>query len=436
MADDDDALIDEFLDKLNLEEYEAIKSAKEISSNIIVLNDVLEPMNETKIKFENPELKIDKKVRNRVLAIIPINATNKEDNNFLKDIKYYQSIYEMDAEKVNDLIEGIKNNFYVLSGSVKNLINAVEKSKSEYFQTIKVMMSPMTAQVENLNKIDVSKFNKEKQINYEDKRKNIDDKISEYDESLKIILVEKKDIIEKVNQNLLKYINLMNQLDGPINSMIDEIENILNIFEEKSKNFINIIMNYTNPDEKKSAMKTFNEIQQLNTKIVNLINDYSEKLIENKNNIEKQIRQCNYDIESIRQNNMTSSEKMSELQEDTKVIIKEINELFKFCWVKTKIPQITKELKGFQLYDIKSKMDEGTKNVIKANEKLEVNLNELKKFVKEKGEILNQFFSLDLVFIMDITGSMERFIDFTKEKIISIINNITEETTVQWHNDQ
>ena len=63
MADDDDALIDEFLDKLNLEEYEAIKSAKEISSNIIVLNDVLEPMNETKIKFENPELKIDKKVR-------------------------------------------------------------------------------------------------------------------------------------------------------------------------------------------------------------------------------------------------------------------------------------------------------------------------------------------------------------------------------------
>ena len=431
MADDDDALIDEFLDKLNLEEYEAIKSAKEISSNFTTLNDVLEPMNETKIKFENPELKIDKKIRNRVLAVIPINATNNEDNNFLKDIKVYQSIYEMDAKKVNDLIEGIKDNFYILSGSVKNLINAVEKSKTEYFQTIKLMMSPMTAQVENLNKIDVSKFNKEKQINYEDKRKNIDDKILEYDGSLQKILAEKKDIIENVNQNLLKYINLMNQLDGPINSMIDEIENILNIFEEKSKNFINIIMNYTNPNEKKLAMKTFNEIQQLNNKIVALINDYSAKLIENKNNIEKQIKECNRDIENIRQNNMTSSEKMSELQEDTKEIIKEINELFKFCWVKTKIPQITKELKGFQLYDIKSKMDEGTKNVIKANEKLEVNLNELKKFVKEKGEILNQFFSLDLVFIMDITGSMERFIDFTKEKIISIINSITEETTVQ-----
>ena len=189
-------------------------------------------------------------------------------------------------------------------------------------------------------------------------------------------------------------------------------------------------MNYRNPDEKKQAMKIFNEIQEINTKIVKLINDYSSQLIENKKNIEKQIQSCNNDLENIRQNNMASSEKMTELQEETKNIIKEINELLKFCWIKTKIPQITKDLKGFQLYDIKSKMEEGAKNVIKANEKLEVNLNDLKVFVKEKEQILNQFFSLDLVFIMDITGSMDKFLNFTKEKIISIINKITEETTV------
>ena len=204
MNEDEDARIDEFLDKLNLKEYESIKSAKEIGPNFTILNDVLEPLNDTKIKFENPELKIDKKIRNRVIAIIPINATNKEDNDFLKDIKLHQKIYEMDAQKINELIEIIKNNFYILSGSVKSLINAVEKSKSEYFYTIKMMMSPITAQVENLNKIDVSKFNKEKQINYEEKRKNFDDKIKEYDENLQKILVEKKGIIENVKQNLLK----------------------------------------------------------------------------------------------------------------------------------------------------------------------------------------------------------------------------------------
>jgi DNA polymerase III alpha subunit len=189
-------------------------------------------------------------------------------------------------------------------------------------------------------------------------------------------------------------------------------------------------MNYTDPEEKKAAMKIFNEIQEINSKIVSLINDYSAQLIQNKKNIEKQIQGCNNDLENIRQNNMASSEKMNELQKDTKEIIKDINDLLKFCWIKEKIPQINKDLKGFQLYDIKSKMEEGTKNVIKANEKLEVNLSELKTFVKEKEETLNQFFSLDLVFIMDITGSMEKFVNFTKEKINSIINKIKEETTV------
>ena len=430
MDDDDDERIDEFLNQLNKEEFQQILSAKDIDSNFSVLNQALEPMNETKIIFENPDLKINKNIRNKVLVVIPIKANNPEDNNFLKDIRLYQQIYEMDAIKTNKLVESVKDNFLMLSGSVKALINTVEKSKSEYFETIKLMMSPMTAQVERLNKIDVNKFNKEKILNYEDKRKRLDDRIMEYDKNLAKIIGEKKEILESVNHNLLTYINLMNKLDGPINSMVEEIENILNAFEEKSRNFINIIMNYSNSDEKKQAMKIFNEIQEINTKIVKLINDYSSQLIENKKNIEKQIQSCNNDLENIRQNNMASSEKMTELQEETKNIIKEINELLKFCWIKTKIPQITKDLKGFQLYDIKSKMEEGAKNVIKANEKLEVNLNDLKVFVKEKEQILNQFFSLDLVFIMDITGSMDKFLNFTKEKIISIINRITEETTV------
>ena len=430
MEEDVDLIIDEFLDNLNQEEFEAIQSAKEINSNFLVLNEVLEPMNETKIIFENPELKIDKKIRNKVLVVIPIRANNTEDDNFLKDIRLYQKIYEMDAKKSNELVESIKENFIMLSFSIKALINTVEKSKSEYFETIKLMMSPMTAQVEKLNKIDVNKFNKEKKLNYEDKRKRLDDKIKEYDNSLSKIITEKKEILDNVKQNLSAYINEMNKLDGPINIMIEEIENILNTFEEKSKDFINIIMNYSNSEDKKTAMKIFNEIQEINTRIVTLINEYSLQLVQNKKDIEKKIQNCNLDMENIRQNNMASSEKMTELQEETKIIIKEINELLKFCWIKTKIPQITKDLKGFQLYDIKSKMEEGTKNVIKANEKLEVNLSELKVFVKEKQEMLNQFFSLDLVFIMDITGSMDKFVNFTKEKINSIINKITEETTV------
>ena len=105
------------------------------------------------------------------------------------------------------------------------------------------------------------------------------------------------------------------------------------------------------------------------------------------------MKTCNNNLENIRQNNLPSSEKLTELQDQTKTIIKEINELLKFCWIKTKIPQINKDLKGFQLYDIKIKMDEGTKYIIKINEKLMSNVIELKSFIKQKEEELKKVFS-------------------------------------------
>ena len=89
-----------------------------------------------------------------------------------------------------------------MSNSIKSLIKSVEKSKIEYFETLKFMMSPMIVKLEKLDKIDVNKFNKEKKINYEDKRSQLDNNIKEYDKKLSRIMSEKKEILEKVKQNI------------------------------------------------------------------------------------------------------------------------------------------------------------------------------------------------------------------------------------------
>jgi hypothetical protein len=59
----------------------------------------------------------------------------------------------------------------------------------------------MTAQVEKLNKIDVNKFNKEKKLNYEDKRKTLDDKIKKYDKSLSKIIIPSRSYIKSKKRN-------------------------------------------------------------------------------------------------------------------------------------------------------------------------------------------------------------------------------------------
>ena len=393
MEIDEDAKIDKFLDKLNLEEFQSIESSKEIPPQFIALDNILDPMNEFQIFLENPDLKIIKQLRNKISIAIPVKLNNEEDEIFLKGIKSYKNIYEMDAKKINEFVDNIKGNFILLNSSIKSLIKSVEKSKNEYFETIKLMMSPMTVQIEKLNKIDVNKFNKEKKINYEDKRSHLDNNIKEYDKKLSRIISEKKEILDKVKQNILNYINSMNKLEGPINKMIEEFENIFNSFEEKGKIFINNIMNYTNSEEKNALMNILNEIKELNNKLLSLIDENYLNFMKNKNNIELQIKECNNRIENIRQNNLPSSELLLELQDETKSIIKEINDLLKFCWIKTKIPQITKDLKGFQLYNIKSKLEEGEKSIIKINEKLIENFNELKNFVKEKDETLKNVFN-------------------------------------------
>ena len=393
MEIDEDAKIDKFLDKLNLEEFQSIESSKEIPPQFIALDNILDPMNEFQIFLENPDLKIIKQLRNKISIAIPVKLNNEEDEIFLKGIKSYKNIYEMDAKKINEFVDNIKGNFILLNSSIKSLIKSVEKSKSEYFETIKLMMSPMTVQIEKLNKIDVNKFNKEKKINYEDKRSHLDNNIKQYDKKLSRIISEKKEILDKVKQNILNYINSMNKLEGPINKMIEEFENIFNSFEEKGKIFVNNIMNYTNSEEKNVWMNILNEIKELNNKLLSLIDENYLNFMKNKNNIELQIKECNNRIENIRQNNLLSSELLIELQDETKSIIKEINDLLKFCWIKTKIPQITKDLKGFQLYNIKSKLEEGEKTIIKMNEKLIENFNELKNFVKEKDETLKNVFN-------------------------------------------
>ena len=393
MEIDEDAKIDKFLDKLNLEEFQSIESSKEIPPQFIALDNILDPMNEFQIFLENPDLKIIKQLRNKISIAIPVKLNNEEKEIFLKGIKSYKNIYEMDAKKINEFVDNIKGNFILLNSSIKSLIKSVEKSKNEYFETIKLMMSPMIVQIEKLNKIDVNKFNKEKKINYEDKRSHLDNNIKQYDKKLSRIISEKKVILEKVKQNILNYINSMNKLEGPINKMIEEFENIFNSFEEKGKIFINNIMNYTNSEEKNALMNILNEIKELNNKLLSLIDENYLNFMKNKNNIELQIKECNNRIKNIRQNNLPSSELLIELQDETKSIIKEINDLLKFCWIKTKIPQITKDLKGFQLYNIKSKLEEGEKTIIKMNEKLIENFNELKNFVKEKDETLKNVFN-------------------------------------------
>ena len=240
--DENEEKIDKYVELTDKEEFKKVKSTKEIYSNLKLLNEIIEPLNETKIFFENPGLKIKKTVKSKIQVITYKEKLKyKEDDNLIRDIQAYQSIYEENAVESNKAIDKIKNNFINLSKSVSNLIDLFEKVKNDFFNVVESMTNPILIEIEKLKEIDEKKFENEKLKKYKEKKNKLNDNIEKYDKNLSNIIIEIKDILMKIKSNINTYIDLMNTLDAPINIMIDSIGNIFNSFEDKSKEFIDII---------------------------------------------------------------------------------------------------------------------------------------------------------------------------------------------------
>ena len=418
--------IDYFLESLNTEEFENLLSASTISENFETLNEIIEPLKDMENELQNPSLKINKEIRRKIQVIIPKKKLNDEESNLIKDIKLFQKGYENNSIKINATIDKIKNSFKNLSKSVSELIKLIENIKKRYFENAKQLMTPITEKYNDLKNFNKSKLDKTKLETFESKNKKIENKIKLYDQKLANIIKELKSLFQNINGNIEGYLDLLNGLNQPINEIIDEIEGTFNEFEGKTKKFIDII--YNNPEKKYDAIKIFQEIKLLNDRILNSIKR-QETEMENKDKILKQKKEeCSNDFNKILQKEKEACKKILDIQNETKSLISEINDFLKFYSLPT-INMKIEQFKGLEISKIKDNIEKGTTSIIKENEKIVVDFNQLKKNIHEENDKMNQAITIDLAFVMDITGSMSTYLNFARDKIMQIIEKITKETS-------
>ena len=433
MSDIDDEIddsieenIDIFLDSLNSEDFQNVVSANSISENFETLNEIIEPLKDLENELQNPSLKINKEIRRKIQVIIPKNKLNDEDSNLIKDIKIFQKGYENNSIKINSTIDNIKNSFKNLSKSVSELLKLIENIKKKYYEQAKQLMSPITDKFNELKNFDKKKFDKKKLDTFESKNKKLEEKIKSYDQKLANIIKELKSVFQSINSNIQGYLDLLNNLNNPINEMIDKVENIFNQFEEKAKKFIDII--YNNPGQKFEAIKIFQDIKLLNEQIIDSLKK-NEDDMQNKDKLLKQKKEeCSNDFNIIITKEKETNKKIQDIQKETKSTISEINDLLKFCSlpiINTKI----EDFKGLEISKVKDNVLQGTSNLIKENEKIVVDFSKLKQHINEENDKMNQAITIDLAFVMDITGSMATYLDFAKNKVLDIIESIKKETS-------
>ena len=418
--------IDEFLESLNSEEFKQMLSASVISDNFETLNEIIEPLKDMENELQNPSLKINKEIRRKIQVIIPKKKLNDEESNLIKDIQIFQKGYENNSSKTNSTIDNIKNSFKNLSNSVSDLIQLIENIKEKYYEHAKQLMTPITEKYKDLNNYDESKINKKKLETFRTKKKKIEERIKTYDQKLANIIKELKLVFQSVNNNIQGYLDLLSNINKPINEMIDEIENIFDEFEEKARIFIDIICN--NPDKKYEAIQIFQHIKLLNESILNSIKN-KENEMENKDKIlKKKKEECSNDFNQILKKEKETSKKIQEIQTETKSLISEINDLLKFCSLPL-IKVTIQDFKGLEISKIKDNIEQGIFEIIKENEKIVIDFNKLKAHIDEENEKMNQSITIDLAFVMDITGSMTTYLNFVRDKVLQIIEQIIKETS-------
>ena len=427
ISEDIDENIDIFLETLNSDELNSMLTSSIVIQNFETLNEIIEPLKDAENELQNPSLKINKEIRRKIQVIIPKKKLIDEESNLIKDIQIFQKGYENNALRVNSTIDNIKNSFKNLSNSVSELIQLIENIKKIYYEHAKQLMTPIIEKYNDLKSFDLKKLDKKKLEIFKSKNKKIEEKIKSYDQRLANIIKDLKSVFKGINSNIQVYLDLLNNLNNPINEIIEEIESVFNEFEEKTKKFIDII--YNNPERKLEAIRIFQEIKLLNERILNSIKN-KEKEIENTDKtLKKRKEECSNDFDNIIKKEKETSKKIQEIHHETKSLISEINDILKFC----SLPNININLEQFkgleEISKIKDNIEQGTLDIIKENEKIIVDFSKLKKHINEENEKMNQTITIDLAFVMDITGSMSTYLNFARDRVLQIIEKLTKETS-------
>ena len=343
---------------------------------------------------------------NFILPLVIIKSTDPYAINLKKDLNMYRVTYEQYSKEVNTIIEKTKESMKNLYSPLKKLKNDIKNNSKIYLNSIKQLPIPLKNEINNLNNINYTVYSEEKQKEFLNDKEEIIKQINNFN-----IEAEKYcENYEKINKNTLEeienFVKKFISLAAPAKELSTFMNDFFKTFEKSSSKF-----NDLNNKEKinKELQKIKNPINNFQSKI-KTINELLKPLEEMKNenkigNIKKNVE----DNKKIRDNLIHKSEIISKA-------ISKIREKYG----EPEKSNIKIDIELPQSIDISN-----------VNKNLEEEQNKINKDVKEKIEIINENNEkikkqtrLDLLFIMDITNSMDLYLDQAKVSICNMIEEI------------
>ena len=407
--------------------------SKLIENNFFLLNQTIDNLNNSLIASQNHNIS----QINSSISSFPSFLDNPTKNalKILKtDLEFYQGKYEELSENANNLTQTISELFENLYPPLSNLKEELIKLTDKYKETLKNLCIPILSQKELFDIIEKNVANEQKKKQLEEDKKLIINKMEIY-----------MNEANKLNNLYNKIFDYINKVVEVINDEINELPEIIidarNQIEEGISEFENSINQFTDPDKNQvfhdNLIKIKNNFLSIKTDFVKKKSEI-EKKIQNLENQYKKISgielrhlggrdkeiEDSYDNLFEDYSNEIQSEEnetIGNLENTSEEISRSIS-----ATVNRNTPisiEIPKLRASFLILDLLLNSLSQSVQIVRREQKI------ISREMETSTTTINvqEETSLDLMFIMDLTGSMRYFIDQAKENVINIINRIVME---------
>ena len=342
--------------------------------------------------------------------ILPVEIKKSTDPyaiNLKNDLNMYRIKYENYSKQVNEIIDKTKDCIKNFFPRLKKLRDEIMKYSKSYKNSIEQLSIPLINKRENLNQINYQDYEKDQQQNFlRDKNeiiKEINDFFKEANQFCENYEILNKNTFEETETFVKNFLNLSN----PAKELSIFMINFFKEFEKSASQFSDL----SNKEKiGKALMKIkgpISDFQKGAEKTLELLNPIEEikkaKRIENVNEIVNNNKKIMIALKQKSKNISNKIEKIREKYGEPKKIMESM-----------KIEELPSPP---SLKECSESLEEKKKEI---NKEAKKQVNQIKQDVEY---IINQT-RLDLLFIMDITASMDFYLEQAQKGILDMMNEI------------
>ena len=386
----------------------ALMNPQIIDESIEKLQKVNESIIHPILICDNPDTELPL-VKSQLNFLLPIQIRKSKEPyvvNIKNDINMYKKLYEKYSKQVNGLISKTKESISNLYQPLKKLRDDIKKISNDFEKSIKQASTPLQNRKKYLNEIDYKKYSQENQKKFKKDKNEINNEIEKF---IKKVDNFYKNYIQ-INQNtyleMEQFVQKFMDLAKPAKELTTFMRKFFKVFENSASKFNDL-------KDKKTIDETFQQIKEPIKDFILLAENTKNKLNDVQNIKKEKIE----DITGIIQKN---KEIMKALQEESNKISDKINKLrVKYGEKEASIISMESsfDLQKLDISDASVKMEKEKEGIEKEAEE------KVSKLKKDADDIIKQS-RLNLLFIMDITNSMDAYLLQAKNHIIDMINKI------------